>query len=69
LAESSKPDGDHAGSGLAFTFDVTDIVSDLGLDVDAAGEPQLDVGVVPARPVAGDAGGELSIGKIGVYQE
>jgi tyrosinase len=70
LAEASRPDGDHAGSGLAYSFDVTDLVSELGLVDAAAGEPKLDVAVVPARRIAGKhKAGELSIGKIGIYQE
>ena len=67
LPETSEEGGEHAGSGLTFSFDVTEVITEL----EASGEggaSELEVTVRPARPVA-EAAGDVSVGRIGVYRE
>lgn len=67
LPETSEVGGEHAGSGLTFSFDVTEVITEL----EASGEggaSELEVTVRPARPVA-EAAGDVSVGRIGVYRE
>ncbi|MCK9922693.1 tyrosinase family protein [Frankia sp. AgPm24] len=66
LRKASTPDGDHAGQGLTFVLEITDIVDQLHLDrsfdVDS-----LPVRIVPISPIADDA--NLSIGRISVFRD
>lgn len=63
---ASDPDGDHAGQGLTYVFDITRIADELhaenGLDVD-----DLPVRIVPNHPVADDE--QLTIGRISIFRQ
>ncbi|MCL9759802.1 tyrosinase family protein [Frankia sp. AiPa1] len=65
LRKASTPDQEHAGQGLTFVLEITDIVDRLHLgnsfDVDA-----LPVRIVPINPVPDEAG--VSIGRISVFR-
>jgi tyrosinase len=67
LPEASEVGGEHGGSGLTFSYDVTDLVSELEA-LGGGGAAELEVTVRPARPVA-EAVGDISVGRIGVYRE
>lgn len=67
LIESSESGGEHGGSGLTFTFDITDLVSEL--EVAGVWDPaNVDVVVSPARPTA-EAVEDIQVGRVGVYRE
>ena len=66
LRKASMSDEEHAGQGLTFVLEITDIVDQLHLensfDVDS-----LPVRIVPVRPVADEAG--ISIGRISIFRQ
>jgi tyrosinase len=66
VSQASDFDDEHAGQGLNFVLEVTDIVNQLalegGLDVD-----ELPVRIVPRRPIGGKS--ELNIGRISIYRQ
>jgi tyrosinase len=66
LRKASRPDGEHAGQGLNFVFDITGIVNELqgagSFDVD-----DLPVRIVPVRDLADQA--QVSIGRISIYRQ
>jgi tyrosinase len=66
LAQASLTDDEHAGQGLTFVFEITEIVDELhlanSLDVD-----HLPVRIVPVHPIAEDAG--LTIGRISIFRQ
>jgi tyrosinase len=66
LAKASRTDGEHAGQGLTFVLEITDIVDRLhlenSLDVDS-----LPVRIVPMHPIAEDAG--ITIGRISIFRQ
>jgi tyrosinase len=65
VRKASQPDGEHAGHGLTFVLDITDVVDHLNagsaFDVD-----QLPVRLVPVHPVRTGAG--ISVGRISIYR-
>ena len=66
VSQASDFDDEHAGEGLTFVLEITDIVDALqlesGFDVD-----DLPVRIVPVRPIGEKA--ELSIGRISVFRQ
>jgi tyrosinase len=66
LRKASQPDGEHAGQGLNFVFDITKIVDQLhaagSFDVD-----HLPVRIVPLRDLADEA--QVSIGRISIFRQ
>lgn len=66
LTEASISDQEHAGQGLTFVLEITDIVDELHLassfDVDS-----LPVRIVPVRPIADEAG--ITIGRISLFRQ
>jgi tyrosinase len=66
VSQASDFDDEHAGQGLTFVLEITDIVDQLqlesGFDVD-----DLPVRIVPVRPIGEKA--ELSIGRISVFRQ
>jgi tyrosinase len=66
VSDASDPDGKHAGQGLNYTLDITDIVDELYLGnlLDAE---DLDVRLVPVKPI--DKKAQVSVGRISVYRQ
>jgi len=66
VRKASLADGEHAGQGLTFVLEITNIVDALhlnsALDVDA-----LDVRIVPVRPVPEEA--QISIGRVSIFRQ
>jgi tyrosinase len=66
LRKASQPDGEHAGQGLNFVFDITRIVDDLhtagSFDVD-----DLAVRIVPVRDFVEQT--QVSVGRISIFQQ
>lgn len=66
LRKASQPDGEHAGQGLNFAFDITRIVNELqaegSFDVD-----HLPVRIVPVRELADAA--QVTIGRISIFRQ
>ena len=66
VSQASDFDDEHAGQGLSFVLEITDIVDRLhlegGFDVD-----DLPVRIVPVRPI--DRKSELSIGRISIFRQ
>ena len=66
VSQASDFDDEHAGQGLTFVLEITDIVDQLhiegGFDVDS-----LPVRIVPVRPIARKS--ELSIGRISIFRQ
>jgi len=66
VRKASLADGEHAGQGLTFALEITNIVDTLhlnnSLDVDA-----LDVRILPARPVPETA--QISIGRVSIFRQ
>jgi tyrosinase len=67
LEEASDAGGEHGGSGLTFTYDITDLVAELAGSAEFDPD-NLDVEVRPARAVPG-AVADINVGRIGVYRE
>ena len=66
VSEASDFDNEHAGQGLSFVLEVTDIVDQLHLE-GAFDVDELPVRIVPRRPV--DSKSELSIGRISIFRQ
>jgi len=66
LRRASQTDGEHAGEGLTFALDISNIVDNLflanNLDVNA-----LDVRIEPNHAVPDNA--ELTVGRVGIYRQ
>ena len=66
VRKASRVDGAHAGQGLTFVLDITNIVDSLhlanALDVDA-----LDVRIVPVKSVPDAA--QVSIGRVSIFRQ
>jgi tyrosinase len=66
LSKASRPDDEHAGQGLTFVLEITDLVDGLHLsnsfDVD-----RLPVRIVPVHPVPDEAA--ITIGRISIYRQ
>jgi tyrosinase len=66
VSQASDFDDEHAGQGLTFVLEITDIVDQLhlegGFDVDS-----LPVRIVPVRPIGRKS--ELSIGRISIFRQ
>lgn len=64
--QATEPDGEHAGDGLTYVLEITDIIDDMHLagELDAS---QLDVRLVPVRPVSDDA--NVSVGRISIFRQ
>ena len=66
VRKASRVDGEHAGQGLTFVLDITNIVDSLhladALDVDA-----LDVRIVPLKPVPEAA--QITIGRVSIFRQ
>ena len=66
VSQASDFDDEHAGQGLTFVLEITDIVDQLhlegGFDVDS-----LPVRIVPVRPIGRRS--ELSIGRISIFRQ
>jgi tyrosinase len=66
VSQASDFDDEHAGQGLTFVLEITDIIDQLalegGFDVDT-----LPVRIVPVRPVGRKS--ELSIGRISIFRQ
>jgi tyrosinase len=66
VRETSQADDRHAGSGLTFSFDITDIARRLEQSGDW--DPGLlRVTVTPADPERAPTGGGVQIGRVGLY--
>jgi tyrosinase len=66
VSQASDFDDEHAGQGLTFVLEITDIIDQLhlegGFDVDS-----LPVRIVPVRPIGRKS--ELSIGRISIFRQ
>jgi tyrosinase len=66
VRKASRPDGEHAGAGLTFVLDITEVVHRLHLagsfDVD-----RLPVRLVPLRPVPAEA--VITVGRISIFRQ
>ncbi len=66
VRKASLADDEHAGQGLTFVLDITNIVDELhlnnALDVDT-----LPVRIVPVKPVADDA--QVTIGRVSIFRQ
>ena len=66
VRKASLTDEEHAGQGLTFVLEITNIVDALhlnnALDVDA-----LNVRIVPVKPVPEDA--QVSIGRVSIFRQ
>jgi tyrosinase len=66
VSQASDFDDEHAGQGLTFVLEITDIIDQLhlegGFDVDS-----LPVRIVPVRPISRKS--ELSIGRISIFRQ
>lgn len=64
LRKASLADEEHAGQGLTFVLEITEIVDRLHLEDDIE---HLPVRIVPVRPVAQET--EISIGRISIFRQ
>ena len=66
VSQASDPGDEHAGQGLTFVLEITNIIDQLhlqgGFDVGS-----LPVRIVPVRPVSTES--ELSIGRISIFRQ
>jgi tyrosinase len=66
VRKASLTEGEHAGQGLTFVLDITNIIDTLhlnnALDVDT-----LDVRIVPVKPVPENA--QVSIGRVSIFRQ
>lgn len=66
VSEASQEEEEHAGQGLTFVLEITDIVDQLQLE-DSFEADKMAVRIVPLHPVANDAG--LTIGRISIFRQ
>jgi tyrosinase len=66
VRKATLANGEHAGQGLTFVLDITDIVDGLHLD-NALDVEALDVRIVPVRPVPDVA--QVRIGRISIFRQ
>ena len=66
VRKASLPQGEHAGQGLTFVLDITDIVDALHLN-NALDVETLGVRIVPVKPVHENA--QVSIGRVSVFRQ
>ncbi len=66
VSQASDFDDEHAGQGLSFVLEVTDLVDQLHLE-GAFDVESLPVRIVPRRPVGRSS--ELSIGRISIFRQ
>lgn len=66
VRKASAADGEHAGEGLNYSFEITDIVDAMHLsssfDVDT-----LNVRIVPVNPVAPEA--QITVGRVSIFRQ
>ena len=66
VRKATAADGEHAGQGITHVLEITKIVDELNLrnelDVD-----ELDVRIVPAKPVPDEA--QITIGRISIFRQ
>jgi tyrosinase len=65
LRKASQADGEHAGQGLTFVLDITDVAHRLHL-ADSFDVDELPVRLVPVSPVR--SGAEVTVGRISIYR-
>ena len=66
LRSASQPDGEHAGEGLNFVLDISEIVDRLHLN-NALTAASLGVRIVPHQSVPADA--KITVGRISIYRK
>lgn len=66
LRKASTPNEEHAGQGLNFVVEITDIVDHLHLSA-AFDVERLPVRIVPAHPVPDEAA--ITVGRISIYRQ
>ncbi|HET9871296.1 MAG TPA: tyrosinase family protein [Propionibacteriaceae bacterium] len=66
LRKASQSDEEHAGQGLTFVLEITDIVDQLHLE-DSFDVDDLPVRLVPVTPIADEA--EVTIGRISIFRQ
>ena len=66
VRKASRVDGEHAGQGLTFVLDITNIVDSLHL-ANALDTDSLDVRIVPLKPVPEAA--QISIGRVSIFRQ
>jgi tyrosinase len=66
VSKASDPNDEHAGEGLNYVLEISRIVDALHLD-DKLDADQLQVAIVPVRPVPDEA--DVSIGRISIYRQ
>jgi len=66
VRKATEADAQHAGDGLTFVLEITDVIDKLHLD-GALNANQLHVRLVPRLPVPDAA--QISIGRISVYRQ
>jgi tyrosinase len=66
VRKASKTDDEHAGQGLNFVLDITNIVDSLHLR-NALDSDALDVRIVPVKPVPDEA--QITVGRISIFRQ
>jgi tyrosinase len=66
VRKASLAEGEHAGQGLTFVLDITNIVDTLHLN-NAFDVDTLDVRIVPVKPVPENA--QVSIGRVSIFRQ
>jgi tyrosinase len=66
VRKASSTDQEHAGQGLTFVLDITDIAEELHLN-NALDADSISVRIAPFKPISPSA--ELSIGRVSIYRE
>jgi tyrosinase len=63
---ASDPDGEHGGSGLSYSLDITDVIDRLHAD-NGFDQDHLEVQIEPRQPLPPDSG--VSIGRVSIYRQ
>lgn len=66
LRKASAQDAEHAGEGLTFVLDITDIIDNLFLD-NALNVDSLDVKILPRQAVPNSE--EITVGRVSIYRQ
>ena len=66
MRKASIADEEHAGQGLNFVLDITDIVDKLHMK-NALDTDSLDVRIVPVKPVPDEA--QITIGRVSIFRQ